>query len=186
MIEISGPGGYEKLKFKPLAEGEHTTGANVSVYNIPEEDLVTVKTFASGVNYADICIRWGLYQSAKEYVGWPITPGFEFSGTILNKGANVHEFECGERVFGLTMFGGYSEVIKVPKNQIFKLPKNLDMKTAAGFPAVALTAWYAMFELARPKPGPWGLVHQAAGGVGSVRVQMAKIAKCHVVGVVGF
>jgi hypothetical protein len=39
------------------------------------------------VNYADVCVRWGVYESAKKYVGWPITPGFEFSGVILAFGA---------------------------------------------------------------------------------------------------
>ena len=185
MIEIDSPGGYDKLKFKPLSSDQHTTGANVKYRNIVEKDLVTVKTCASGVNYADVCIRWGVYESAKKYVGWPITPGFEFSGIITDKGSDVDELECGQEVFGLTMFGGYSEVIRVPKNQVFPLPKNMNLKKAAGFPTVAITAWYAMFELARPRPGSWILVHSAAGGVGSMLVQMAKIAKCKVVGVVG-
>lgn len=185
MIKISSPGGYDKLEFKPLSAGNYTVGANVALSQIPVEDLVTVKTCAAGVNYADVCVRWGVYESAKEYVGWPITPGFEFSGKIIKKGSNVSEFECGENVFGLTMFGGYSELIKVPKNQLFLMPKNLDLKQAAGFPTVAITAWYAMFELARPRPGSWVLVHSAAGGVGSMLVQMSKIAKCNVVAVVG-
>jgi NADPH:quinone reductase-like Zn-dependent oxidoreductase len=185
MIQISSPGGYDKLEYKSLSVAKYTIGANVKHSNIPEEDLVTVQTCAAGVNYADVCVRWGVYESAKEHVGWPITPGFEFSGKIIAKGENVSEFECGESVFGLTMFGGYSEVVKVPKNQLFPMPKNLDLKQAAGFPTVAITAWYAMFELARPRPGSWILVHSAAGGVGSMLVQMAKIAKCNVVGVVG-
>lgn len=185
MIEIDSPGGYDKLKFKPLSSGQYTCGANIKYREIAEEDLVTVTSCASGVNYADVCVRWGLYESAKKYVGWPITPGFEFSGTIIDKGSNVDELKCGQHVFGLTMFGGYSEVIKVPKNQVYPIPKNLDMKTAAGFPVVAITAWYAMFDLAQPRAGSWILVHSAAGGVGSMLVQMAKIAKCNVVAVVG-
>ena len=185
MIKIGSPGGYDKLEYRPFSPGMYAVGANVKHSNIPEEDLVTVQTCAAGVNYADVCIRWGVYESAKKYVGWPITPGFEFSGKVIAKGSNVSELKCGENVFGLTMFGGYSEVIKVPKNQLFPLPKNLDLKQAAGFPTVAITAWYAMFDLARPRPGSWILVHSAAGGVGSMLVQMAKIAKCNVVGVVG-
>jgi NADPH:quinone reductase-like Zn-dependent oxidoreductase len=39
-----------------------------------------------GVNYADVCVRWGVYESAKKYVGWPITPGFEFSGVVVDFG----------------------------------------------------------------------------------------------------
>ena len=185
MIKISTPGGYDKLQYTPLSPDEYTIGANVKHSNIPEEDMVTIQTCAAGVNYADVCIRWGVYKSAKQYVGWPITPGFEFSGKIIEKGSKVSEFECGENVFGLTMFGGYSEIIKVPKDQVFSMPKKLELKQAAGFPTVAITAWYAMFQLAQPRPESWILVHSAAGGVGSMLVQMAKIAKCNVVGVVG-
>jgi threonine dehydrogenase-like Zn-dependent dehydrogenase len=185
MISIGSAGGYDKLEYKALKDGCFTEGANVNLSNIPEEDLVVVKTFACGVNYADVCIRWGLYDSAKKFVGWPITPGFEFSGEIVSKGSNVHEFEVGQHVFGVSLFGGYSHRIRVPQQQLFPLPDKLDKYQAAGFPAVALTAWYALFELARPRPGSWVLVHSAAGGVGSTLVQLAKIAGCQVVGVVG-
>ena len=95
-----------------------------------------------------MCIRWGLYESAKKFVGWPITPGFEFS-----KGNNVKEFEIGQKVFGVSLFGAYSERIRVPKHQIFLLPDKFDKYEAAGFLTVALTAWYGMLELARPRPG---------------------------------
>ncbi|XP_032230482.2 synaptic vesicle membrane protein VAT-1 homolog [Nematostella vectensis] len=185
MISIASPGGYDKLEYRPLPNEGFTEGANVKLRNIPEQDLVVVKTFACGVNYADICIRWGLYESAKKFVGWPITPGFEFSGVIQWKGENVTEFKIGQEVFGASLFGSYSECIRVPKNQLFALPKKMSKNEAAGLPTVALTAWYAFFELAHTRPGAWVLVHSAAGGVGSMLVQMAKIAGCHAVGVVG-
>lgn len=186
MIQIPHAGGYDKLKYIPLPEGEYTEGANIKLNeDIKDEDLVIVKTYVCGVNYADVCIRWGLYESAKEYVGWPITPGFEFSGEIESKGENVKEFEIGQKIFGVSLFGAYSERIRVPKYQIFPLPEKLDKYEAAGFITVALTAWYGMFELARPRAGSWILVHSAVGGVGSMLVQLAKINGCHVVGVVG-
>ena len=186
MIQIPSPGGYDRLIYTDLADDQYTEGANIKRDDsITEEDLVVVKTYACGVNYADIGIRWGLYESAKKFVGWPITPGFEFSGEIESKGKNVTNFEIGQRVFGVSLFGAYSRRIRVPKQQIFSLPKNFDENEAAGFLAVALTAWYGMFELARPRAGDWILVHSAAGGVGSMLVQLAKIHGCHVVGVVG-
>lgn len=186
MIQIPSPGGYDKLINYDLAEDQYTESANIKLDDsITEEDLVVVKTYACGVNYADVCTRWGLYESAKKYVGWPITPGFEFSGEIESKGKNVTDFEIGQKVFGVSLFGAYSRRIRVPKHQIFSLPENFDKNEAAGFLTVALTAWYAMFELARPRAGGWILVHSAAGGVGSMLVQLAKIHGCHVVGVVG-
>lgn len=185
MITISSPGGYENLEYKPLKDGQFTEGANIRLKNIPEEDLVVIKTYGCGVNYADVCIRWGLYESAQQYVGWPITPGFEFSGKIISKGSNVNDLQVGQDVFGVSLFGSYSKMIKVPHNQLFPLPDKLNRYEAAGFPTVALTAWYGMFKLARPRPGSYVLVHSAAGGVGSTLVQLAKIAGCKVVGVVG-
>ena len=192
MITINSPGGYGKLEYKPLLSGQYTEGANIKKIKnnsiddeIEEQDLVVVKTHACGVNYADVCIRWGLYKSAKQYVGWPITPGFEFSGEVESKGENVSNVEIGQQVFGLSLFGAYSGRIRVPKHQIFPLPQNLDRYEAAGFLITAVTAWYAMFELARPRSGAWVLVHSAAGGVGSMLVQLAKIHGCHVVGIVG-
>ena len=184
-IVIPEPGGYEKLHYRELSPDECTQGADVGRNEMNEEDLVVVRTSACGVNYADVCIRWGLYESAKKFVGWPITPGFEFSGEIVSKGDNVKEFDVGQEVFGVSLFGAYSSRLKVPKHQVFALPRNLSPHEAAGFPAVGLTAWYAMFELARPRAGDWLLVHSAAGGVGSMLVQMGKIAGCQVVGVVG-
>ena len=185
MIKIPSPGGYDKLVYTDLAEDQYTESANIKLEDIKDEDLVVVKTYACGVNYADVCIRWGLYESAKKFVGWPITPGFEFSGEIESKGENVSNFKIGQKVCGLAVFGAYSKRIRVPKHQIFPLPENFDTNEAAGFLTAALTAWYGMFELARPRAGSWILVHSAAGGVGSMLVQLAKIHGCNVVGVVG-
>ncbi len=154
--------------------------------NPPNEDnSVIVETFACGVNYADVIQRWGLYKSAKEFVGWPITPGFEFSGEIVKVGKNVTKFKIGDRVFGITLFGGYSERIMVPEVQLRCIPDEMNNLEAAGFVTVALTAWYAMFECCKLRKGERVLVHSAAGGVGSMLVQMGKIAGLHVTGVVG-
>jgi NADPH:quinone reductase-like Zn-dependent oxidoreductase len=83
-ISIPAAGGYDKLQLLRLEEGASTKGANLT---IPEEELVVVETAFAGVNYADCCVRWGLYASAKEYVGWPITPGF---GTHHNRCISQH------------------------------------------------------------------------------------------------
>ena len=134
---------------------------------------------------SDVIVRMGLYSSAKEFVGWPITPGFEFSGTVEAIGAKVDNHAVGDRVFGVTRFGGYATHIAVPKHQLFPVPDSMTMEEAAGFPAVFLTAYFALFELAHPRAGETLLVHSAAGGVGSSLVQLGKAAGCRVVGVVG-
>ncbi len=172
-VVIPKAGGYEQLHLEDLNQ--------VS----PGPGEVVVATEAIGVNYADCVIRMGLYASAKEYVGWPITPGFEFAGTVVSVDPGVTDLAPGARVFGVTRFGGYSTHVVVPRHQVFALPPRLTMEQAAGFPTVFLTAYYALFELAHPRPGASVLVHSAAGGVGSALLQRGRIAGCRRVGVVG-
>ena len=112
--------------------------------------------------------------------------GFEFSGKVMKIGQDVKKFKVGDLVFGITLFGAYSKRVQVPENQLVHLPtEKMSMSEAGGFFCVALTAWYAMFELCKLRKGDKILIHSAAGGVGSMLVQMGKIAGCHVTGVVG-
>lgn len=170
-IVIHSPGGYEKLQLE-----------NHPVPNAgPGEVLIATK--AAGVNYADCCVRWGVYASAKKYIGWPITPGFEFSGQVLE--SNSTRFKPGDSVVGITRFGGYASHIVVPDYQLFFKPKELSYLEAAAFPAVFLTAYHALFHHIHLKKNMNLLIHSAAGGVGSSLVQLAKIHGCRTVGVVG-
>ncbi|WP_438037703.1 synaptic vesicle VAT-1 family membrane protein [Sorangium sp. So ce128] len=173
-IVVHEPGSHDKLRVE-----EHPDPS-------PGRGEVLVDVRAAGVNYADCVVRMGLYESAKKYVGWPITPGFEFAGTVAGLGEGVSDdLAPGAPVFGVTRFGGYASRVAVPRHQVFPLPARLTPEEAAGFPAVFMTAYYALFELVRLRPGMALLVHSAAGGVGSALVQLGKIAGCRVVGVVG-
>jgi len=100
-------------------------------------------------------------------------------------GPGVQAFKEGDEVLAVTLFNGYASQVVVPERQVRPIPTGLDFAAAAGFPAVYLTAWYALCELAHPRPGSKLLVHSAAGGVGSSLVQIAKTLGCEVVGVVG-
>jgi NADPH:quinone reductase-like Zn-dependent oxidoreductase len=172
-VVIHRAGGYERLRVED-ADDPRATG-----------DGVVVRTHAVGVNYADCVVRMGLYRSAREFVGWPITPGFEFAGTVASLGPDVRDLAVGDRVFGVTLFGGYATHVRVPRHQLFAIPPAFSDADAAAFPAVFLTAWYALHELARPRRPATVLVHSAAGGVGGALVQLARIAGLGVVGVVG-
>lgn len=135
-ISIPAPGGYERLRVESLPQEGHTSGANVRIRGVSAEDCVVVDVHAAGVNYADVCVRWGLYESARKFVGWPITPGFEFSGVVVRAGRNASaQFRAGDRVFGVTLFGAYSTRVAVPRWQLFPLPEQCTMDEAAGFPA---------------------------------------------------
>ena len=159
-VSIPQAGGYEQLKQVNLI-GKGSVGANTN--EIPEETMVLVKTAYVGVNYADVCIRWGLYESAKRFVGWPIIPGFEFSGIVSEMGDAVTDLKVGDKVFGVTMFGGYSSSILVPRNQVYLLPSQFSLQEAASFLTVALTAWYAMYKQYQPQPGDAVMIHSVAG-----------------------
>ena len=162
-VSIDKAGGYERLAIVEGAGPSKRSG----------EVLVNVE--AIGVNFADCIVRMGLYESAKKYVGWPITPGFEVAGTT----------DDGRKVVAVTRFGGYATALVVPENQVFPIPAGWSAAEAAAFPSVHLTAWYALHELCRARKGTRILVHSAGGGVGSALVLLGKLAGARVVGVVG-
>ena len=139
----------------------------------------------AGVNYADCVVRMGLYKSAKEFVGWPITPGFEVCGTVAAVGDGVDDLAVGDAVIGVSLFDGYSQTLTLSREQVFAVPAGLSPAEAAGVPAVFLTAWFALRELAHVRPGERVLVHSAAGGVGCAAVQLARQFGAKVTGVVG-
>jgi NADPH:quinone reductase-like Zn-dependent oxidoreductase len=172
-VLVERPGGHDRLRLVAAPDPEPGPG----------EVLVDVETI--GVNYADCVVRMGLYASARKYVGWPITPGFEVAGKVGAVGEGVTDLAPGERVFAVTRFGGYATKLVVPRNQVFALPHGFGVAEAAGFSVMFLTAHHALFGLARPRPGDTLLVHSAAGGVGSALCQLGKSAGCRVVGVVG-
>ncbi len=174
-IVIERPGGYQRLK---IIE---------SVPPKPRDNEVLVEVIAAGVNFADIFIRLGLYKSAKQYVGWPITPGFEFSGNVLQCGRKVSGITEGEVVFGLTRFGAYASHLCVPADQVYSIGPNSKFTAEqwAAFPAVFLTAYHGLFQNIVVRAGMKILVHSAAGGVGGALLQLGKIAGCRMFGVVG-
>lgn len=172
-IVIHRPGSYDVLKL----EEQPTPSPNA------DEVLIAVKFI--GVNYADIVVRWGLYKSAKEFVGWPITPGFEVSGVVESVGCNVAKFKPGDQVFAVTRFGGYTSHLCAQEELVFHLPKNLTLEAAAGFSAVFLTAYHALFQNIVIPNKVRVLIHSAAGGVGSALVQLCRWKKYDVTGVVG-
>jgi NADPH:quinone reductase-like Zn-dependent oxidoreductase len=206
-ISIGRPGGLEQLRLVTLRKGIVTIGYNVRHVGPPPyappnfkvpSDCALIRNEAFSVNYADCCIRWGLYDSAKEFVGWPIVPGFDVAGVVEEVGGdNAQTFSVGDRVFGCTLFGAYSNRVIVPNIQLRKMPDSLSFAQAAAFPAVSLTALYALHLAGYfPNSNCDGgrskfqnksiLIHSAAGGVGGFLVQMSKILGLGpIVGVVG-
>jgi len=172
-IRIQQPGGYDVLRIEQGPDPQ------------PGPGQVRVAVEACGVNYADGIIRMGLYASAKQLHGYPITPGFEVAGRIDAIGAGVTAWQVGRRVIGLCLFNGYSSSLCLDAEQVFALPEHLSMAEGASLPTVFLTAWFMVHQQLHPRAGQRWLVHSAAGGVGSALVQIGRLAGAQVVGVVG-
>ena len=172
-VVIHKTGGHDRLEFES------------SSTPCPGPGQVLIQVRATGVNFADTIVRMGLYASAKEYVKGAITPGFEVAGTVAALGEGVSNCSVGDEVFAVTLFNGYASALVVDARGVFPKPQGVSFEQAAAIPAVFLTAWYALFELAHPRPGAKVMIHSAAGGVGGALVQLCKIAGCEVVGIVG-
>jgi len=172
-IVIDRPGGYDTLRLVTEAD------------RAPAQGELAIDVEACGVNYADGIVRMGMYASAKELHGYPITPGFEVAGRVAAVGDGVTGWAAGDDVLALTLFGGYTSRLTLDATRVFRRPAGLTALEAAGLPAVFLTAWYMVHEQVHPRPGARWLVHSAAGGVGGALAQLGRLAGADVVGVVG-
>lgn len=172
-VIIRSSGSYDKLEFEEVAD------------LIPGDWEVVIEVKAIGVNFADVCVRLGIYESAKEYVGWPITPGFEVSGVVSSVGVNVTKYSVGEEVIGFTRFNGYATQVCLIQEHVLPIPKGFSLEEAAAFPAVFFTAYHALYQNIILRSGPRVLIHSAAGGVGTALTQLCKAAGHFVVGVIG-
>ncbi|MBU6154371.1 MAG: medium chain dehydrogenase/reductase family protein [Bdellovibrionales bacterium] len=172
-IVIHSPGGHSHLKLETHPD------------LVPREEEVVVSTHAIGVNYADVCVRWGVYESAKKFVGWPITPGFEYSGIVKSVGHKVNTLKPGDRVFGISFFNAYASEVCAPEKHLFPIPEGFGFSESAAFPAVYMTAYHALFQLVRLPKNAKVLIHSAGGGVGSALIRLCRIAGFQATGVVG-
>jgi NADPH:quinone reductase-like Zn-dependent oxidoreductase len=140
---------------------------------------VRVQVRASGINFADLMARVGLYPDAPKL---PCVVGYEVSGVVDQVGAGVTAFSEGDRVLAMCRFGGYSDLIALPQIQVRKLPERMSFETAAAFPVVYVTAYNMMLFTGNLRPGSSVLVLSAAGGVGVAALQIAKTRGCVVFG----
>jgi NADPH:quinone reductase len=138
-----------------------------------------VKLHASGVNFIDVYFRMGLYKA-----DLPITPGSEGAGVVEAVGAEVTEVAAGDRVAYAMARGSYAEYAVVPAWQLVKIPGHVDFATAAAAMLQGMTAHYLTHSTFALKNGDACLVHAAAGGVGGLIVQMARMLGARVFGTV--
>ena len=145
----------------------------------PAAGEIRVRVRAAGVNYADILARMGLYPDAPRP---PLVVGYEIAGHVDAIGSGVTAFVAGDRVLGLTRFGGYSDLVVLPAAHAFRAPADLSDAEAAAVPVNYLTAALALYRMAALNPGDTVLVHNAGGGVGVAALQLARLRRATVIG----
>src|SRR5262249_9715760 len=133
------------------------------------EVLVTIK--AAAVNYVDSLVVTGKYQFLPER---PFAPGKLPAGIVSALGAGVRDIAVGDRVLALTEQGAYAERVAIDARRCFRLPGAMSFVDAAAMALVYDTAWFALRERARMRPGESVLVLGSTGGVGLAAVQLAK------------
>jgi NADPH:quinone reductase-like Zn-dependent oxidoreductase len=145
----------------------------------PGPGQVRVRVRAAGVQPFDIAVRSG--RMSRLPVHFPQTIGQEYAGVVDETGAGVAEEWIGREVLGSTMLNGNAALLCVAEANLVAKPAELDFPTAAGLVSAAQTAGGALAEL-QVTPGDVLLVHAAAGSVGTVAVQLARLAGATVIG----
>lgn len=150
----------------------------------PAPGEARIRVHAVGLNFADLFACLGLYSATPP---GPFVPGLEFAGVIeaLGPGADACALQPGDRVFGLTRFGGYATALNIDVRYLRPIPNGWDFAEAAAFPVQGLTAWYALLELGGLKRGAAVLLHSAAGGVGMSALRILAAHDARVVATIG-
>ena len=162
----------------------HHGGADVLRYEDiptprPGPGQVLVRVEAAGLNFIDVYERTGLYQ-----VELPRTLGVEAAGTVTEVGPNVTDFAPGDRVAYTLVPGAYAEYAVVPADRVVRVPSGVTTKQAAAAILQGMTAHYLASSTHQLRPGETCLVQAAAGGLGLLLCQVAKLRGARVIGTV--
>jgi alcohol dehydrogenase len=149
---------------------------------VPEAGEVLVRVRASGLNPVDSKICDGAMRPLGLH-RLPLILGNELSGTIASHGSGAHRFETGTRVClraPVDTMGGFADYIAVQETLLSRVPDTVDDETAAALPLAGLTAWQALHGLGHVRPGHKVFINAGAGGVGTLAIQLAKLAGAQV------
>jgi NADPH:quinone reductase-like Zn-dependent oxidoreductase len=162
-IRVHARGGPEQLVFEDAPEPQVRAGD------------VLVRVAATGITPTEL--RWDeTYQHADGTPRIPSIPGHEVSGVVERAAPDVDDFRPGDAVYGLADFprdGAAAEFVAVRAVNLARKPQSIGHTETASLPLSALTAWQALFDHGQLFSGQSALIHAAAGGVGSLAVQLA-------------
>jgi NADPH2:quinone reductase len=137
----------------------------------PREREVIVHARAIGVNYPDLLVIEGKYQTLPPR---PFSPGKEMAGVVRTVGADVTSCKPGDRVMALIEYGAYAEEVRAPEHEVFVLPESMPYVDAAALGLAYQTAYFALLDRGQYSAGEIVLVTGATGGVGLATLQVAK------------
>ena len=144
----------------------------------PATNEVLIKVHASGINYADIMQRDGLYPGGPKA---PYAAGFEVAGVVEKTGADITSWKVGDEVMSFCS-GGYSEYVVAQEWQVMPKPDQLSFHQAAAIPCQFLTAYHALLTLGQLRAGQTVLIQAAAGGLGTLMIQIARNVGATIIG----
>jgi NADPH2:quinone reductase len=144
----------------------------------PGPGQVALQIMAAGVNFPDVLIIQGKYQSKPEL---PFTPGSELSGIVARVGDGVTGFKEGDKVIAFTNHGAFAQQIVVPAHALMHMPPGMDFDTAAAITLTYGTSHHAVVDRAGLKAGETMLVLGAAGGVGLAAIEIGKALGARVI-----
>lgn len=140
----------------------------------PGAGEILIQVVCSGLNFADIAARMGLYPDAPKP---PMVVGYEVSGTVKALGPGVADLRVGDSVLALTAFRGQATRVIVPAVQAARMPYGMSFEQAAALPVNYLTAFHMLHHVASLRPGDRVLIHMAAGGVGLAAIQLCRLVE---------
>lgn len=143
---------------------------------------ILIKVDAFGLNYADIMSRQGLYRECPPL---PCVIGYDVEGHVAEVADDVNGFKKGDRVFGLTRFGGYAQYAVTQAQAVSHLSEDAPTGTGCALATQCVTAYHAAILSQTLLQGEKVLIHAAAGGLGTALVQIALWKGCTVIGVAG-
>jgi NADPH2:quinone reductase len=138
----------------------------------PSSGELQVRIEARGVQYVDVLMLAGKYQLRPEP---PFIPGSEGAGEVVAVGPGVTGFKPGDRVMSRHRLGGFAQLGNAKAEDCDLIPSAMSLEEAAVFRNVYHTAYHALLQRGRLKPGDWVLIHGAAGGIGLPAIQIAKL-----------
>lgn len=149
----------------------------LSDHEIPEPGPgeLRIRVQYSGLNFADVVARRGLYPDAPKN---PAVLGYDVAGEIDKCGEGVDRFALGDKVFALSRFGGYAEYVITKQEAVARAPVSIPASACTALATQACTALFCAEYKTNLRPGDKVLIHAGAGGVGSMLVQLAKNKSC--------